>query len=103
MANQPGTSRGGHKRDDETAAGAWRAGSRTGATPGCRNRVCRRGFLALTFSPGQGSQRPQMGHPLARKDPAWEVVDLVADATGRDLESLLIDADAATLKATRNA
>ncbi len=43
-----------------------------------------------------------MGVPW-REHPAWEVVDLVADATGRDLESLLIDADAATLKATRNA
>jgi [acyl-carrier-protein] S-malonyltransferase len=43
-----------------------------------------------------------MGVPW-RQHPAWKVVDLVADATGRDLESLLIDADAATLKATRNA
>ena len=43
-----------------------------------------------------------MGVPW-REHPAWEVVDLVADATGRDLESLLIDADADTLKATRNA
>ena len=43
-----------------------------------------------------------MGVPW-RQHPAWDVVDLVADATGRDLESLLIDADAATLKATRNA
>ena len=40
-------------------------------------------MLALLF-PGQGSQRPQMGVPW-RDHPAWEVVDRLAEATGRDL------------------
>jgi [acyl-carrier-protein] S-malonyltransferase len=57
--------------------------------------------LALLF-PGQGSQRPQMGVAW-REHPSWRVVELLADATGRDLENLLIAADADTLKATRNA
>jgi [acyl-carrier-protein] S-malonyltransferase len=57
--------------------------------------------LALLF-PGQGSQRPQMGVPW-KDHPAWAVVDKVAAASGRDVGSLLIEADAETLKATRNA
>jgi [acyl-carrier-protein] S-malonyltransferase len=57
--------------------------------------------LALLF-PGQGSQRPGMG--VAWRDhPSWTVVDRVATATGRDLAALLTEADAETLKATRNA
>jgi [acyl-carrier-protein] S-malonyltransferase len=43
-----------------------------------------------------------MGVPW-REHPAWEVVDRLSDATGRDLAGLLIDADADTLRATRNA
>ena len=43
-----------------------------------------------------------MGVPW-RDHPAWEVVDRLSDATGRDLAGLLTDADAETLKATRNA
>jgi [acyl-carrier-protein] S-malonyltransferase len=43
-----------------------------------------------------------MGVPW-RDQPAWEVVGRLAEATGRDLASLLINADADTLKATRNA
>ncbi len=58
-------------------------------------------MLALLF-PGQGSQRPQMGVPW-RNAPAWELVERLAEATGRDLAGLLLDADADTLKATRNA
>ncbi len=57
--------------------------------------------LALLF-PGQGSQRPQMGVPW-HGHPAWQMVDRLADATGRDVSGLLVDADADTLKATRNA
>lgn len=57
-------------------------------------------MLALLF-PGQGSQRPQMGVPW-REHPAWAVVDRVSEAAGRDAASLLLDADAETLKATRN-
>jgi [acyl-carrier-protein] S-malonyltransferase len=43
-----------------------------------------------------------MGVPW-REHPSWRVVDLLTDATGRDLEHLLVAADADTLKATRNA
>lgn len=35
--------------------------------------------------------------------PSWSVVSTIAEATGRDVGSLLVDADAETLKATRNA
>jgi [acyl-carrier-protein] S-malonyltransferase len=38
-----------------------------------------------------------------RDHPSWWVVDQVASATGRDVAGLLVDADAETLKATRNA
>jgi [acyl-carrier-protein] S-malonyltransferase len=38
-----------------------------------------------------------------REHPSWRVVDLVTSATERDLEDLLVAADADTLKATRNA
>lgn len=57
--------------------------------------------MALLF-PGQGSQRPQMGVPW-KDHPAWAVVDKLSEATGRDVADLLIEADADTLKATRNA
>src|SRR5579875_2317657 len=52
--------------------------------------------------PGQGSQRPGMGGPW-RDHPSWQVVEEVSDATGRDVAALLLDADAETLRATRNA
>jgi [acyl-carrier-protein] S-malonyltransferase len=35
--------------------------------------------------------------------PAWAVVERISEATGRDVAALLTDADAETLKATRNA
>lgn len=57
--------------------------------------------LALLF-PGQGSQRPQMGAPWAGH-PSWAVVERLSDATGRDVAHLLTEADADTLRATRNA
>jgi [acyl-carrier-protein] S-malonyltransferase len=57
--------------------------------------------LALLF-PGQGSQRPQMGAPW-QGHPAWAVVERLSEATGRDVAGLLLEADADTLKATRNA
>ncbi|MBV9661954.1 MAG: ACP S-malonyltransferase [Acidimicrobiales bacterium] len=57
--------------------------------------------LALLF-PGQGSQRAQMGTPW-RGHPAWAVVDKVSEASGRDVAALLTEADAETLKGTRNA
>jgi len=57
-------------------------------------------MLALLF-PGQGSQRPGMGHPWT-STPSWGLVDRVSETTGWDLGWLLTDADADQLKATRN-
>ncbi len=57
--------------------------------------------LALMF-PGQGSQWPGMGLPWTRC-PGWSVVAQVSEAAGRDVESLLLDADTATLRRTDNA
>ena len=58
-------------------------------------------MLALLF-PGQGSQRPQMGLPW-QDHPAWATVGRLSEAGGRDIAALLTEADAETLKATRNA
>jgi [acyl-carrier-protein] S-malonyltransferase len=43
-----------------------------------------------------------MGEPW-KSAPSWSVVEQVSDALGRDVGALLLDADAATLQATRNA
>ena len=42
-----------------------------------------------------------MGVPW-RDHPAWAVVDRISESSGRDVAALLLDADAETLKATRN-
>ena len=42
-----------------------------------------------------------MGAPW-KDHPAWAVVERISEASGRDVASLLLDADADTLKATRN-
>lgn len=57
--------------------------------------------IAFTF-PGQGSQRVGMGATWA-DHPSWEIVDEASAVTGRNVEALLLRADADELKATRNA
>lgn len=66
-----------------------------------REVYARRIMLAFTF-PGQGSQRPGMGRPWVGDD-SWELVEEASDMVGRDIATLLLDADADELKDTRNA
>lgn len=56
---------------------------------------------AVVF-PGQGSQKPGMGAPWA-DSAAWKAVDQISAVLDRDVGALLLDADAPTLQATRNA
>ncbi len=58
-------------------------------------------MLAFTF-PGQGSQKPGMGQAW-RDHESWELVEEASDHAGRDVADLLLNADAQTLKDTRNA
>ncbi|MEM7340009.1 MAG: ACP S-malonyltransferase [Actinomycetota bacterium] len=57
-------------------------------------------MIAFTF-PGQGSQAPGMGDAW-RDHPSWELVGEAADASGRDVEDLLLNAGADELTQTRN-
>lgn len=57
-------------------------------------------MIAFTF-PGQGSQSPGMGEAWL-DHPSWELVDEASTASGRDVEQLLLRADADELKQTRN-
>lgn len=57
-------------------------------------------MIAFTF-PGQGSQTPGMGEAW-RDHPSWELVAEAAEASERDVEHLLLRADADELKQTRN-
>ena len=58
-------------------------------------------MIAFTF-PGQGSQKPGMGQPWV-DHPSWELVAEASEAAERDVATLLLDADADELQATRNA
>ena len=58
-------------------------------------------MIAFTF-PGQGSQRPGMGRPWVNHD-SWELVDEASEVCGRNVADLLLEADAETLRDTRNA
>ncbi|MEO8696299.1 MAG: ACP S-malonyltransferase [Acidimicrobiales bacterium] len=58
-------------------------------------------MIVFTY-PGQGSQKPGMGQ-LWADHPSWELVSEASEAAGRDVEELLLRADADTLKQTRNA
>ena len=57
-------------------------------------------MIAFTF-PGQGSQTPGMGESWV-DHPSWELVAEASEVSGRDVEHLLLRADAEELRQTRN-
>ncbi len=57
--------------------------------------------MIVFMYPGQGSQTPGMGAPW-KDHPSWELVDEASEVAGRDVADLLLNADADTLKLTRN-
>ncbi|MCE2524888.1 MAG: ACP S-malonyltransferase [Acidimicrobiia bacterium] len=58
-------------------------------------------MIVFTY-PGQGSQAPGMGAAWVN-EPSWELVEEAGRTTGRDIASLLLEADANQLRQTRNA
>src|SRR5687767_3888623 len=58
-------------------------------------------MIVFTY-PGQGSQKPGMGEQW-RDHPSWELVAEASETAERDVEALLLQADADELKQTRNA
>jgi len=58
-------------------------------------------MIVFTY-PGQGSQKPGMGEPWTQH-PSWELVAEATQTSGRDVDHLLLRADAEELKETRNA
>jgi len=57
--------------------------------------------MIVFMYPGQGSQSPGMGAAW-QEHPSWELVLEASEATNRDIADLLLNADAETLKLTRN-
>lgn len=57
-------------------------------------------MIAFTY-PGQGAQAEGMGEPWL-DHPSWELVEEASEIAGRDIRHLLLKADAAELKETRN-
>ncbi len=57
--------------------------------------------MIVFLYPGQGSQGPGMGSPWT-DHPSWELVAEASEASGRDVEALLLHADADELRQTRN-
>ena len=57
--------------------------------------------MIVFLYPGQGSQKPGMGSPWT-EHPSWELVAEASDVAGRDVEALLLHADADELRQTRN-
>ncbi len=57
--------------------------------------------MIVFMYPGQGSQVPGMGSPW-KDHPSWELVAEASEVADRDVADLLLNADAETLKLTRN-
>jgi [acyl-carrier-protein] S-malonyltransferase len=57
--------------------------------------------MIVFMYPGQGSQVPGMGSPW-KDHPSWELVAEASEVADRDVADLLLNADAETLKHTRN-